>query len=57
WFAKLPMGVSLPKEIIKCLGYIACQKCAEERKKIDLPPRQFKFQQYYNHHLNWCGRE
>ncbi|KAK0066168.1 general transcription factor 3C polypeptide 2 [Biomphalaria pfeifferi] len=57
WFAKFPMGVSLPKEIIKCLGYIACQKCAEERKKIDLPPRQFKFQQYYNHHLNWCGRE
>ncbi|KAH9492622.1 hypothetical protein Btru_024081 [Bulinus truncatus] len=57
WCAKEPMGVDQPNDVIKKLGYIICQKCAAQRRMEYVGPKQFKFAQYYKHHLIWCGRE
>ncbi|CAL1542262.1 unnamed protein product [Lymnaea stagnalis] len=47
WSASNPQGEDKPAVIIKLLGYIICQGCQ----------KQFRFPQYYKHHMNWCGRE
>ncbi|GFO32650.1 hypothetical protein PoB_005915500, partial [Plakobranchus ocellatus] len=47
WEEDNPEGVQNSNVIIRLQGYIDCQKCK----------KRFRFAQYYNHHLIWCGRE